>query len=125
MKFENTRDFAETLDQEDSLKHFRSRFHLPKNSSNQEQIYFCGNSLGLQPKLARSFVDEVLDSWGKNAVDGHFSGSHPWFAYHEFLTEKLAQIVGTIPNEVVAMNSLTVNLHSYDGELLSAYIRPV
>lgn len=111
MKFENTRDFAETLDKEDILKHYRSRFHLPKNSNNQEQIYFCGNSLGLLPKSARSFIDEVLDSWGNNAVDGHFSGSHPWFAYHEFLTEKLAQIVGAIPNEVVAMNSLTVNLH--------------
>ncbi len=111
MKFENTKDFAETLDQEDTLKHHRGRFHLPKNPSNQELIYFCGNSLGPQPKSVRSSIDEVLDSWENNAVDGHFSGSHPWFAYHEFLTGKLARIVGALPSEVVAMNSLTVNLH--------------
>ena len=99
------------LDEIDPLSLYRNRFHVPENTDNQEYIYLCGNSLGLQPKSVRSFIDEVLASWEKNAVEGHFSGSHPWFAYHEFLTEKLAQIVGALPIEVVAMNSLTINLH--------------
>lgn len=111
MNYENSSDYATELDRQDSLKSYRNYFHLPKNADNEKQIYFCGNSLGLQTKSTRTYMDEILDSWAQNAVKGHFTGMHPWLPYHEFLTEKLARVVGAQPIEVVAMNSLTVNLH--------------
>lgn len=111
MSFHKSRDHAFSLDEQDTLGQYRNQFYLPKHSDGTAQIYFCGNSLGLQPKATRVFIAEIMDSWAQNAVNGHFAGSHPWFSYHEFLTEKLARLVGADPLEVVAMNSLTVNLH--------------
>ncbi len=111
MNFEDSRDFALRLDHQDSLSRHRGRFLMPKTQNGVEKIYFCGNSLGLQPRSTRQLIDEVREIWAQRAVEGHFSGSHPWLPYHEFLTEKLARVVGAAPIEVVAMNSLTVNLH--------------
>ncbi len=111
MKFENSRAFAEQLDRQDGLAYMRANFHIPCGDDGLEKIYLCGNSLGLQPKSVRLQVDEILDSWASNGVDGHFAGEHPWLPYHEFLAEKLANVVGAKPIEVVTMNSLTVNLH--------------
>ncbi len=111
MNFDNTRVFAEDLDRRDSLAAMRDKFYIPRGLDGLEQLYFCGNSLGLQPKSTREYLDEILDSWANNAVEGHFSGKHPWLQYHEFATEKLGHLVGANPLEVVAMNSLTVNLH--------------
>ena len=111
MRFENNRAYAEHLDRQDGLACMRDNFHIPVADDGREKIYFCGNSLGLQPKSVRLQLDEILDSWARNGVAGHFSGEHPWLPYHEFLAEKLANLVGATPIEVVAMNSLTVNLH--------------
>lgn len=120
MSFKITRAYAEAMDGGDVLNQYRDHFSIPLDSDGKEQIYFCGNSLGLQPKSTRSLVDEILDSWAQNAVQGHFSGLHPWLPYHEFVTEKLARLVGALPIEVVAMNSLTVNLHL----LMVSFYRP-
>lgn len=111
MNFENSRDYASHLDLEDPLGHYRDRFFIPTDDAGNEKIYFCGNSLGLQARSTRTLVDETLEVWAQNGVEGHFSGAHPWLPYHEFVNEKLAHLVGAIPIEVVAMNSLTVNLH--------------
>ena len=111
MNFESSRAFAERLDQNDSLQAYREHFLIPKTTQGLEKIYFCGNSLGLQARAARPLIDEILGIWAEHAVEGHFSGPHPWMPYHEFLSEKLARVVGAMPGEAVAMNSLTVNLH--------------
>jgi len=111
MNFDSSHAFAEDLDRLDPLAALRDKFYIPRSLDGLEQIYLCGNSLGLQPKSARVTIDEILDSWALNAVEGHFAGDHPWLSYHEFITEKMAHLVGAIPSEVVAMNSLTVNLH--------------
>lgn len=111
MKYKDSRDYAVQLDDQDELKSFRECFYIPKDSENKPKIYFCGNSLGLQSTSTRLFVDEILDCWAEKAVEGHFSGAHPWLPYHEFLSEKTAKVVGALPEEVVTMNSLTVNLH--------------
>ena len=111
MNYQNSYDYATELDGQDDLKCYRDYFHFPQTADHQKQIYFCGNSLGLQPKSTRALIDEILDAWAQYAVKGHFAGPHPWLPYHEFLTDKLARVVGAQPIEVVAMNSLTVNLH--------------
>jgi kynureninase len=111
INFDNSIEFAIELDNNDELKTFRKRFHFPKDKNGNETVYFTGNSLGLQPKTTREFINQELDDWAKFGVEGHFHAKNPWMPYHEFVTEKLANIVGALPSEVVAMNSLTVNLH--------------
>jgi kynureninase len=109
--FKPTRDFAQELDASDPLASYRSCFHIPKRNDGSEVIYLCGNSLGLQPKSARSFVEQELKDWANLGVDGHLNAKNPWVPYHEFLTGHTARLVGANPSEVVVMNSLTVNLH--------------
>ncbi len=101
---------AETLDAKDELRGFRSRFHFPQHKS-KDQLYFAGHSLGLMPKKTSEYVNIELDSWAKYGVEGHFKGPHPWLPYHEMITSSFAKIVGAKECEVVAMNTLTVNLH--------------
>ena len=110
---------ASALDAADPLRHFRDEFHLPLHDG-APQAYFVGNSLGLQPKGARAHVEEVLDKWAREAVEGHFTGNAQWMPYHELVRDPLARVVGAQPQEVVAMNSLTANLHF----MLVSFYRP-
>ena len=103
--------YAQELDHNDPLAKIREQFAIPKQANGEDEYYFTGNSLGLQPKLAREYVIELLDSWGQRGVKGHFEGDYPWMPYHEFLTEQSALLVGGKNEEVVTMNSLTTNLH--------------
>ena len=103
-------ELAQGLDAADPLRAFRDEFHIPLHDSGQ-QHYFCGNSLGLQPRAVRGALIEELDDWASLGVEAHFLGKHPWMPYHEFVRESLAACVGAQPSEVVAMNSLSVNLH--------------
>jgi kynureninase len=108
------------LDKEDPLSSYRSRFFIPKQKNGEDVIYFAGNSLGLQPKTVREYVEQELKDWETLAVEGHMHAKHPWLPYHEFLTEQTAKIIGAEPNEVVNMNALTVNLHL----MLVSFYRP-
>lgn len=108
---DRTLGYARKMDQEDSLASFRNEFHIPRNAEGQEEIYFCGNSLGLLPKRTIGYVNEFLNDWARMGVRGHFEGEYPWLPYHEFLTAGLASLAGAKSGEIVAMNSLTVNLH--------------
>jgi len=110
MVYENTLEFAQDLDHQDPLKHFRNRFFIPQHNRSH-WIYFTGNSLGLQPKTVKSYVDQELDDWARLGVEGHFEAKNPWFPYHEIFPEQLSRIVGCLPHEVVVMNQLTINLH--------------
>lgn len=103
-------DHAAMLDAADPLTALRSEFLIPQHGG-RDQAYFVGNSLGLQPRRARFHVEEVLDKWATEAVEGHFTGGAQWMTYHELVREPLARVVGALPSEVVAMNSLTTNLH--------------
>lgn len=118
--FENNLTFAKQLDAEDPMKKFRNEFHIPKDKTGKEQLYFCGNSLGLQPKKTQEYLREELDAWAQLGVEGHTEAKHPWVPYHEFLTEKMAKIVGAKPSETVVMNTLTTNLHL----LMVSFFRP-
>lgn len=104
-------DFAKQLDNEDQLADYRQQFHIPKDKNGKDLIYFCGNSLGLQPKITKTYIDQELQDWANLGVEGHTEGKNPWLHYHEFLTDTMANIVGAKPLEVVVMNSLTANLH--------------
>jgi kynureninase len=110
MNFENTFNFAQSLDEKDPLKHFRRRFIIPPHE-NKEAIYFLGNSLGLQPKTTEKYIQEVLQQWENYGVEGFFNGEQPWMEYHEQLLPTLSEIVGALQHEIVVMNQLTVNLH--------------
>lgn len=119
MKFENTMAFAKQLDANDPLQAYRSQFLFPQHNGH-DVVYFTGNSLGLQPKSTQSYIQQELNDWAKFGVEGHFLAKNPWMHYHEFLTEKMAKIVGGKPSEVVMMNQLTVNLHL----LMVSFYRP-
>ena len=111
MEYKPSKEFAEEMDRNDPLEKYRNDFYFPKHSNGKEAIYLCGNSLGLQPKSATSHIEAVLKDWRELGVKGHFEGENPFATYHEGLGEKMAKIVGAQKDEVVAMNSLTVNLH--------------
>ena len=111
--------FAHRCDAEDPLRSFRDLFYFPRSPAGAP-LYFVGNSLGLAPKAARAAVDQELNDWAEFGVEGHFAARHPWLPYHEEVRETLARVVGAIPREVVAMNSLTTNLHL----LMVSFYRP-
>ena len=111
MNYKDTLQFASSLDKNDSLKKYREEFHIPKTKNGENYIYLCGNSLGLQPKRTKELVNQEIKDWAELGVEGHFHAKNPWMPYHEFLTNSYAKIVGAKPSEVVAMNTLTVNLH--------------
>jgi len=106
-----TLEYAKKLDSQDPIAHMRDAFHIPKQANGEDEIYLCGNSLGLQPKCTSDYLNYELSQWQKLGVKGHFSGDFPWMPYHEFLAEESALLVGAKPIEVVCMNSLTANLH--------------
>lgn len=110
MSFENSLDFASSLDQKDPLKSYRDQFVFPQHHG-KDVIYFTGNSLGLQPKQTKKYIDEVMNDWASLAVEGHFKAEKPWWDYHERFSEQLSKVVGAKPSEVSVMNTLTVNLH--------------
>jgi len=104
-------DYALTQDKNDKLASYRNQFHIPKDKDGNDWLYFTGNSLGLQPKITQTYLQQELDDWANFGVEGHFEAKNPWLHYHEFLTESMAKIVGAKPIEVVIMNTLTTNLH--------------
>ena len=108
MTFENSRSFAKTLDQDDPLGSYREKFHYPKNETKENVIYFSGNSLGIQPKSVRKYVEKELYVWEREGLLGQHSR---WHNFHERLKENTARLVGSHPSEVVVMNALTVNIH--------------
>ncbi len=113
-------DWALAQDATDPLARFRGAFHVPQHAG-RDLHYFVGNSLGLQPRAAAAAIQDELDTWATMAVEGHFRGPRPWMHYHTALREPMARVVGAKPEEVVLMNTLTVNLHV----LMASFYRPV
>ena len=120
MSGESTLEAARSRDAADPLREFRERFALPCDAGGKPLVYLCGHSLGLLPLAARELVTEELDDWARLGVNGHEHAHRPWIPYHENLTPGLAALTGAQPGEVVAMNSLTVNLHL----MLASFYRP-
>jgi kynureninase len=120
MNYEFSASFAGSLDARDPLRNFREKFHIPKQPNGEDVLYFTGNSLGLQPKTTREYIEQELKDWADFGVEGHFHAKRAWMPYHELLTDQMAEIVGARAVETVAMNSLTVNLHL----LMVSFYRP-
>jgi kynureninase len=120
VNFAATLEFARRADLDDPLRTYRSRFAMPRGSGGAELIYLAGHSLGLLPLAARTLVNEELEDWGKLGVLGHETARRPWIPYHENLTAGLQALAGAMPSEVIAMNSLTVNIHM----MLASFYRP-
>ena len=104
---------AKRLDADDPLATFRERFHIPRHPVNmdEESVYLCGNSLGCMPRDVAHEAEAMLEDWARLGVEGHFFARDPWYPYHEQFREPYARLLGTKPEEVVAMNTLTANLH--------------
>ncbi|CAN5824290.1 kynureninase [soil metagenome] len=119
MNYQNTLAFAKEIDQKDPLRSFREKFYIPMING-KESIYFTGNSLGLQPRTTQDHVLNELEDWANYGVEGHFHAKNPWVTYHEMFPELLSEIVGGLPEEIVVMNQLTVNLHI----LMTTFYRP-
>jgi kynureninase len=117
--FQNSLTFAQELDAQDPLKDYRNRFYIPQKNG-KELIYFCGNSLGLQPKTARQYIEAEMQLWQDEGVEGHFVGDNAWFSYHKLFEKPVAKLVGALPHEVVVMNTLSVNLHL----MLTSFYQP-
>jgi kynureninase len=118
-RFENSLSFAQAQDEKDPLKKFRSLFYFPLMDG-KEVIYFTGNSLGLQPRQTQDYILRELEDWATYGVEGHFHSHIPWYHYKEYLSDSVAKLLGAKKEEVVVMNSLTVNLHL----LLVSFYRP-
>lgn len=110
-EYQTAESFAIESDRQDPLKELRNQFLIPTDNNGNQLIYFIGNSLGLQPKMTQSLMQEELDAWATLGVEGHFKENNPWLSYHTTVRDSLARLVGAHPDEVVAMNSLTANLH--------------
>src|SRR5262245_42594557 len=108
--FENTLSFAKSLDEKDSLKKFRDRFHIPVRDG-RELIYFCSNSLGPEPKKAKEYVIQEMDDWAGLGVSGHFKPDNTWYYYKDYLKGSSARLLGTLPDEVSTINTLSANIH--------------
>ncbi len=119
-QFSCDRACAVTLDKNDPLQTYRDKFLIPRDDDGTPVIYLCGNSLGLQSQRAAQLVREELDDWAALGVEGHFRARRPWMPYHRQATGGLAELCGASPDEVVAMNTLTVNLHL----LMASFYRP-
>ncbi|HYK47067.1 MAG TPA: kynureninase, partial [Parafilimonas sp.] len=119
MEYINSLEFAQKLDEQDPLAHFRDKFFIPQHQG-KDCIYFTGNSLGLQPRSVKDYIQQELDDWARLGVEGHFNAKNPWLSYHEIFPDQLCNIVGCFRHEVVAMNQLTVNLHL----LMVSFYRP-
>jgi kynureninase len=120
MNYAATLQDARERDAADPLHAFRARFALPRDERGAPVVYLSGHSLGLAPLAARELLLQELDEWSRLAVQGHEHGRRPWVPYHENLTAGLAALSGARPGEVIAMNSLTVNLHL----MLASFYRP-
>lgn len=122
MQLAFSQTYAEYMDRHDALAPMRGQFHFPLSpATGQTAIYFTGNSLGLQPIKARSYLLQELDDWARLGVEGHFHAKNPWFGYHHPFAAPTARLVGALPQEVVLMNGLTANLHL----LMVSFYRPV
>src|ERR1700759_3299403 len=110
MIYQDTPEFADSLDAQDELKAFRAEFLIPQHEG-RDAIYLCGNSLGLQPKSAEKYIASQLTSWKELAVEGWFQGDDPWLQFHHQLKQPLSSLLGANIEEITVMNSLTVNLH--------------
>tara|TARA_R110002124_G_scaffold188441_2_gene355609 strand:- start:31559 stop:32839 length:1281 start_codon:yes stop_codon:yes gene_type:complete len=119
IEFSLTPEFAHKMDQDDPLRDFRNKFYIPEKNGKQV-IYFCGNSLGLQPRSVSDYLSKDLEKWAKKGVDGHFEGDVPWIDARKPSKAQLANLLGASELEVVAMNSLSVNLHL----LMVSFYRP-
>ena len=111
MNYNISKDFAINLDAKDKLRSYQGKFHFPLQKNGEKHIYLCGNSLGLQSKNTTDFIQQELEDWKNLGVEGHFHARNPWLPYHEFLSDSYSKILGAKSSEVVAMNTLSVNLH--------------
>ena len=118
--FEKTRSFALELDAQDRLGDFQKWFLFPETNG-AKNVYFLGNSLGLQPVSARLALAKVLQQWADLGVESFFKGKEPWLEFHQQLASKLAVIVGAKPSEISIMNQLSVNIHL----MLASFYNPV
>ena len=102
-----------TLDAQDPLRELRHQFTLPNGV-----IYLDGNSLGVMPNTAASRVAKaVTEEWGQGLIRSWNSAG--WLDMPQRLGNKIAQLIGAGPGEVVATDSVSINLFKVLSTALS------
>ena len=100
-----TRNDCVALDAEDALAPLRDQFDLPAGV-----IYLDGNSLGVLPKATAARIQQVLhDEWGRDLIRSWNSAG--WMTLSARIGDKIAQLVGAGPGEIVVGDSTSVNLY--------------
>ena len=121
-QFSTAREFAQDCDAADILAPYRRQFEIPRSTTTGLPLnYLCGHSLGLAPSAALDRVSEELAEWAQLGVAGHHTATRPWIDYAQNFNKGLQLLTGALPNEVVVMNSLTINLHL----MMASFYRPV
>ena len=102
--FDTSSEYAHQLDQADELAPFRARFVIDAPNT----IYLDGNSLGRLPVVIPEFLQEVIErQWGQRLIRGWNEG---WMDAPRRLGDKIAQLIGAQPGEVLVGDSTSVNL---------------
>jgi kynureninase len=99
-----TRAKAQAMDQADKLRHKREEFSLP-----QGVIYLDGNSLGVLPCAAVARVKHAVEiEWGRDLITSW--NKHGWFHLPRKAGDKIARLIGAVPDSVIVADSISVNL---------------
>ena len=105
-------DLAE-CDQADPLGLFRDRFRLPEGV-----VYLDGNSLGPPAAGMKSRIEALLEGeWGRDLIASW--NRHGWFRLPERVGARLAPLLGAGADEVIAADSVSLNLFKLLAALLT------
>jgi len=105
---------AQARDAADPLRGWRDRFVLPEGL-----IYLDGNSLGALPKATIAAMRDATDrQWGDGLIRSWNDAD--WIGAPRRIGDKLARLMRAAPGEVIACDSVTVNLYKLMMALLAA-----
>ncbi len=93
----------EQLDAADPLREMRALFDL-----RDDRIFFNGNSLGPPPRATANRLDEALRLWRDDMNAGWWD--HGWLRLPTLTGDRIGEIVGAAPGQVVVGESTSVNL---------------
>jgi kynureninase len=103
---------AEDMDRADGLGPFRSRFP----TDDHDPIYMDGNSLGRLSFSVRQAIENGVTTWAERMVGGWSE----WIDLPVTVGDRIGQLVGAAPGQVLACDSTTVNAYKLAGAALSA-----
>ncbi|HVF25388.1 MAG TPA: kynureninase [Anaerolineales bacterium] len=103
--FDSTRQYAQQLDETDSLTSYGEQFLI----NDPDLIYLDGNSLGRMPKAVRARMQKAVeDEWGTDLIRGWNKG---WWEAPARIGEKIASLLGAANGQVIVSDQTSLNLY--------------